>query len=213
MGIEKVSETNHTRHSPPRKSLIDSLFTSTQKKVLGLLFASPDRSFFTTEVIQLTGGGSGAIQRELQSLSEAGIVNINTKGKQKYYQANKASPIFEELHSIILKTVGLTEPLKEALENLRQRIDLALIYGSIAKGTDTAASDIDLLIVSQEVSLAELYDTLTHAEETLGRKINPTLYTRDEFRSRIENKNSFVSKVLSDNIIVLLGEINAFTAP
>lgn len=213
MGIKKVRDTNNSRNSPPHKSLIDSLFTSTQKKVLGLLFASPDRSFFTTEVIQLTGGGSGAIQRELQSLSEAGIVSINTKGKQRYYQANKASPIFEELHSIILKTVGLTEPLKEALENLRQRIDLALIYGSIAKGTDTAASDIDLLIVSQEVSLAELYDTLTLAEETLGRKINPTLYTRDEFRSRIENKNSFVSKVLSDNIIVLLGEINAFTAP
>ena len=194
------------------KSLLDTLFTSTQKKVLGLLFSNPDRKFIMVEIILLARAGSGAVQRELRALSEAGLISITNQGKQKYYQANRESVIFEELHSIIIKTVGLTEPLKNALQTLHDKIDLAFVYGSIAKGTDTATSDIDLLVVSPSLSLSDLYEALLPTETSLGRKINPTLYTPAEFNKRIQNKNSFIEKVLAGDRIPLVGDPNVIEA-
>lgn len=212
MGIKKASKEKIGKSTKPRKSLIETLFTSTQKKVIGLIFGNPERSFFATEIIRLAGAGSGAVQRELKALTEAGLVSIVNHGKQKYYQANRDSAIFEELHSIIIKTVGLTEPLKNALSTIQDDIDLAFVYGSIAKGTDTATSDIDLLVVSKNISLAELHEALSTTEVALGRKINPTLYTPAEFNKRIQNKNSFVEKVLASKHIMLVGDTNAIDA-
>ena len=138
-------------------ALTDALFTSTQQRVLALLFGQPDRSFFVTELMSLADSGRGAVQRELRRLAQSGLVTVTKVGNQKHYQANRDSPLFEELCSIIKKTVGLQEPVRAALEPLRNKISLALIYGSIAKRSDTAASDIDLLLVSDELTLEEIY--------------------------------------------------------
>jgi len=212
MGIKKTPAKKLKKNTKPRKSLIDALFTSTQKKVIGLLFGNPGRKFFATEIIRLADAGSGAAQRELKALTEAGLVSIENQGKQKYYQANRTSAIFEELRSIIMKTVGITEPLKKALKSIQEDIDLAFVYGSIAKGTDTATSDIDILIVSDKLSLSEIYEALEKTENTLGRKINPTLYTPTEFSKRIQNKNSFIEKVLASEYILLVGDTNVIEA-
>ena len=124
-------------------SLADALFTTTQQRMLALLFGQPSRSFFATELIELTGSGSGAVQREFKRLASSGLVNVTRIGKQKHYQANPESPVFDELHGLVLKTVAMVQPIRQALEPLADRVVLALVYGSVAKGADTAASDID----------------------------------------------------------------------
>ena len=99
-------------------SLADALFTSTQQRVLGALFGQPDRSFFVTQIMELAGSGRGAVQRELARLLQSGLVTVKMVGTQKHYQANPASPLFDELCSIIQKTVGLAGPIRAALELL-----------------------------------------------------------------------------------------------
>ena len=159
-------------------------------------------------MMALTGAGRGAVQRELQRLAESGLVTITKVGTQKHYQANSESPLFDELCSIVRKTVGLEEPIRGALAPLAKRIRLALIYGSIAKGLDTAASDVDLLVVSDDLTLEDLYRALSPAEAALARKINPTLYTTAEFRRR-KSQRSFLKRVLEGPTITVLGSIDA----
>ena len=141
MGISNDIET-----SSDRLSVADALFSSTQQRVLGLLFGQPERSFFGAEVIGLLGMGSGGVQRELKKLADSGLVRVFRVGNQKHYQADPESPIYAELVGLIRKTVGLVAPLRAALEASLDAIDLALVYGSVAKGGATAASDIDLLL-------------------------------------------------------------------
>ena len=129
-------------------------------------------------------------------------------GNQKHYQANADSPLFDELCSIVRKTVGLEEPLKAAIESLPGTLHLALIYGSVAKRTDTSASDIDLLIVADELTLEEVYAALSPTEVSLRRKINPTLYTRAEFKRRRAGGNAFLSRVLDGPVIMFSGSID-----
>lgn len=191
-------------------SLADALFSSTQRKVLALLFGQPERSYYTNEIIERVGAGSGAVQRELQKLREAGLVRTWQSGRQNYYQADPDSPLFEELRSIVRKTVGLAEPLREALQPLSDSLDLALIYGSVAKATDTAQSDIDVLIVSDALSLEEVFRRLALAEDTLGRPVHPTLYSRRELRRRLQN-DTFLRRVVDDDVIVLFGDLKDVT--
>ena len=191
-----------------RTTLADALFTSTQQKVLGLLFGQPDRSFFVTQIMELAKSGRGAVQRELQRLESAGLVSIQMHGNQKHYQANRESPLFEELCGIVRKTVGLEEPLRAAVESLPGTVYLALIYGSVAKRADTSASDIDLLIVADELTLENVYAALSPAEQLLDRKVNPTLYTSEEFNQRRARANSFLKRVMEGPVIVLSGSIN-----
>lgn len=194
--------------TPSTSSLADALFTSTQQKVLGLLFGQPDRSFFVTEIMGLVNAGSGAVQRELKRLESSGLVSVHMRGNQKHYQANSNSPLFDELCSIVRKTVGLEEPLRLAVDSLPGTIHLALIYGSLAKRTDTSASDIDLLIVADELTLEEVYSTLSTAEQVLDRKVNPTLYTSEEFNRRRTRGNSFLKRVLDGPVIMLSGSLD-----
>lgn len=189
------------------RSLIDSLFSSVRKNVLGLLFGSPNRSFFFNEIVSLVGSGTGAVQRELKRLSDSGLVTISQVGNQKHYQANPDSPIFEELCSLIRKTVGLKEPLRNALNSSEEKIQLALVYGSIAKESENASSDIDLLVVSDEMILEDVYVLLSDIEKELARKINPTLYTKAEFDKRLQTKNSFLMRVLKGETILLAGDL------
>lgn len=186
-------------------SLADALFTTTQQRVLALLFGQPDRSFYASQVIERTGSGSGAVQRELKRLASSGLVTVKRIGNQKHYQANPESPVFNELHSLVKKTVALAEPIRAALEPLADRIDLALLYGSVVKGTDTATSDIDILIVADEVTLEDIYTALAQVEADLDRKISPTLYTPREFADRKASNNPFLNRVLSGEYLVLMG--------
>src|SRR3990167_8175525 len=134
-----------------RTSLADALFSTTQQRVLAYLFGQPERSFFATELIGLAGGGSGAVQRELARLEDSGLVTVKRIGTQKHFQANPKSPLFAELCGIARKTVGLAEPLREALAPLAKRITAAFVFGSVAKRSDTAASDIDVLVLSDRL--------------------------------------------------------------
>jgi len=191
---------------PSGTSLADALFTATQQRVLGLLFGQPDRSFFANELISLARAGSGGVQRELKRLADSGLVTVFRVGNQKHYQANRSSPVFEELCGIVRKTVGLRDPIRVALMPLADRIERAVLYGSVAKQTDTASSDIDLLIVSDVLTLEKLYATLAPVEESLARKINPTLYTAQEFERRRRKGSSFLKRVLAGEHIVLIGD-------
>ena len=125
-----------TTASKPRAGLADALFTPVQQRVLGLLFGQPDRRFQSAELIRLAKGGVGAVHRQLGRLAETDLVTVTRSGNQKHYQARRDSPVFEELHSLIVKTVGVAEPLRQALARKARAIRAAFVYGSVAKGTD-----------------------------------------------------------------------------
>jgi len=188
--------------------LADALFTATQQRVLGVLFGRPDRSFIQQDLIEQAGGGSGAVRRELARLVESGLVATTVVGKQKHFQANRDAPIFHELRGIVLKTVALTDPLRMALRPLAKGIDLALVYGSVARGEDRVHSDIDLLVVADDLLLEDLFARLAPAEKKLGRAIHPTLYTRADFEKRRGTGNPFLKKVLAGKRIILFGSLN-----
>ncbi len=189
-------------------SLADALFTTTQQRLYSLLFGQPDRSFYLTELVKLAKVGSGGVQRELLRLEHTGLVTTNSIGNQKHYQANPGSPLFVELTSIVKKTVGLKQPLLDALAPVKEKIVLAFVYGSVAKANDTSTSDIDLLIVSDELALADVFSILTPLESKLGRQVSPTLYNSKEFSDKREAKKGFIAKVLNAPVIEVIGSID-----
>jgi len=191
-----------------RYGVADALFTSSQQKILAILFGQPDRSFFTTELISLAGAGSGAVQRELARLSESGLLTVHKVGNQKHFQANHESPIFNEVRQIVRKTFGLSAPLKDALRPLEDVIKLAVVFGSVAKKADTATSDIDLMVISNNLTLEDLFKALEPAEQHFRRQVNPILLTVDEFDRKKNEKDSFINRVIDGEIIVLIGNIN-----
>jgi predicted nucleotidyltransferase len=188
-----------------RKSLATALFTKTQQRVLGVLFGQPERSFYAAELIREAGTGSGAAQRELAKLEQSGLIVARRIGNQKHYQANATSPLYSELRSIVLKTVGLAEPLRDALKPLSSAIRAAFVYGSVAKATDQAVSDIDLMIISDSLTYGEVFGALERATQTVGRKINPTVYTVAEFSKRTQTENAFVTRVLEQPKLWVIG--------
>ena len=187
-------------------SAADALFPAVRQRVLAVLFGSPDRSFYANELIALARSGSGAVQRELASLLAAGLITVRDQGNQKHYQANAASPVFAELRGLVLKTVGLADVLRAALAPLGDQVAAAFVYGSVARQQDTAASDVDVLIVSDALGYAEVFGALESAAQTLGRTINPTLYTRAELARRRAQDNAFVTRVLDQPRIWLMGD-------
>ena len=193
--------------APPRQKegMVDALFTGTQQRVLGLLFGQPSRSFYATELITMAGAGSGAVQRELARLTQGGLVTVRAVGNQKHYQANPASPLFHELQGIVQKTVGLADPIREALRKVASDIQAAFVYGSIAKAQDTASSDIDVMLIADELTYADVFAALEAAGNRLGRTINPTILSTKELARRVADDNAFVSRVLSQPKIWLIG--------
>lgn len=173
---------------------------------MGALFGQPDRSFYTNELLRLTGTGKGALQRELERLVSAGLVTLTLIGNQKHYQANRAAPIFAELHGIVLKTFGLADVLREALADRMERIQFAFVFGSVARGADTAASDIDVLVVAEDLAYGELFERLSTAETRLGRTVSPTLYAPAEWRRKVGEGNHFVARVIAQPKIFLKGD-------
>lgn len=194
-----------SRKSQPAQSMADALFSATQQRVLGLLFGQPDRSFYASELIELAGGGSGAIQRELARLESSGLLITKRLGSQKHFQANPDSPIFGELTGIARKTVGLAIPLREVLRPLASRIRAAFVFGSVAKRRDTARSDIDLMVISDKLAYADVYKVLEPLAEELGRSINPTLFSRMELARRLKDGSAFAQRVLQQPKVWIIG--------
>ena len=187
-------------------SMADALFPKVRQRVLAVLFGTPDRSFYANEVIALAQSGKGAVQRELAGLSEAGLLTVSRQGNQKHYQANAAAPVFAELRGLVLKTMGLADVLRAALAPLGNEISIAFVFGSIAKQTDTAQSDVDLLVVSDSLGYADLFAALEDATRTLGRTINPAIYTQAEFAARLQGDNAFVHRAMQQPKIWLMGQ-------
>jgi predicted nucleotidyltransferase len=187
-------------------SLADALFPKVRQRVLGVLFGNVGRSFYANEVIALAQSGTGAVQRELVALAACGLLTVTKVGNQRHYQANASSPLFAELRGLVLKTVGLADVLRTALAPLAGQIEAAFVYGSVAKQQDTAQSDIDVLIVSADLGYADVFGSLDGASAQLARKVNPTLYTPADVTKRIQDDNAFVTKVLSQPKIWLMGD-------
>ena len=187
----------------------NALFTTTQQKVLGLLYAHPDKSFYTKEILRLTGMGVATIKRELDRMLAAGILSMNKIGNQHHYQANKSCPIYSDLLNIVRKTFGVADVLQKALEPLDSQIDLAFVYGSVSKGMDTASSDIDLMIVTDTLAYADVISELTNAEVSLGRTINPTIYDKQQLKNKLQSENAFVTRVMEQPKIWIKGTEDA----
>jgi predicted nucleotidyltransferase len=182
-----------------------ALFTKTQQKILRLLFGQPEKSFYSKELVDRAKIGTGTVLRELEKLSEAGLLTVKKIGNQKHFQANPASPVFEELKGIVRKTFGLADPLRRALEQFKEKIKVAFIFGSVAKGSDTAGSDIDLMLISDQLTYPDLLISFSELESQLGRQINPTIYNVDEFISKMTTQNNFVVRVIEQPKIFLIG--------
>lgn len=185
--------------------LAAALFTPVQQRVLGLLFAQPERQFQSAEIIRLAGSGTGAVHRQLQRLEAAGLLEVKRLGNQKHYQARRDSPIFPELHGLVVKTVGVVEPLRSALAPLARQIQVAFVYGSVAKGSDYAGSDLDLLVISDELAYPDVYSALQPAERIVGRKVHPTLLTRAEWERKLARRDSFAARVASQPRLFVIG--------
>lgn len=191
-----------------RTGLSDALFSVTRQKVLRLFFTRPEQDFSIKELIEQAQAGSGAVQREVARLVDSGLVQVNSQGRQKRYKANPDSPVYPELSSLVTKLLGPEKQVEEALKPISDRIDLALIYGSVAKRTDHSGSDIDLMLVSDTLTLEEVFEALGAAEKALARTINPTLYKREEFEKRRANNSPFLMKVLKGQYILLKGSVD-----
>ncbi|MDE0512913.1 MAG: nucleotidyltransferase domain-containing protein [Gammaproteobacteria bacterium] len=185
--------------------LSNALFTTTQQKVLTLLFTQPDKSFYVKEILRLTGMGVATIKRELDRMRTAGILRMTKIGNQHHYQANRECPIFRELSGIVKKTSGITGSISSALTSLSGKIEWAFIYGSIAAGNETTGSDIDLMIIG-DTGFSEVVSLLNPVQEILGREINPKIYGRKEWILMKTSKNAFVNELLSKPRMDVMGD-------
>ena len=183
----------------------DALFTKTQQRVLAILFGAPDRSFYLNEIVRLSGAGNGAVHRELASLHACGLVTAGLIGTQKHYQANRAAPIFEELRGIVVKTFGVVDVLRAALQPMAGKVAVAFVYGSVAKGTDKAGSDIDVMIVAEKAGYHDVLAALEPVRVSLGREVNPSIFRRVEFEKQAREDGGFLSRVMEGPKLFLIG--------
>lgn len=187
-------------------SIAAALFSDSQSRVFRWVFGQPERSYHLNELRRLTGLGSASLQRELGKLAAAGLVRSERVGNLRVFQANTESPVYEELAGLTRKTLGVQPQLQEALAPIHAKLDLAFIYGSVAKGTDTAKSDVDVMLIGKGLLLSDVLELLLPVESQLGRRINPTLYTPAEYKRRRGQKDSFLNRVLAQPVIPLIGE-------
>jgi predicted nucleotidyltransferase len=182
----------------------DALFTKAQQKVLTLLFGQPDKSFYLNEVVRYAAMGKGVISRELAKLTAAGLLVVRKQGNQNHYQANANAAIFADLKQIVLKTFGLVGLLRAGLEPLLPQLEQAFIYGSVAKGEDHAGSDVDVMLVGNDLSYSEVMQMLVPIETQMQRSVNPTLYSPEEFVERLATGQNFLTQVMTQPQIDLL---------
>jgi predicted nucleotidyltransferase len=189
-------------------STAGALFSPAQAKVLARLFDEPHRAYHVNELLRLTGLGSATLQRELKRLESSGLIVGEQLGNMKLLRANERNPVYPELAALVRKTLGIDAVARLALLPMEDRIELALVYGSVARGSERSESDVDLMVVSDSLTLGDLLPVLLEAEARLGRRINPTCYTRSGFDDRRADPQSFVSRVLRGPVRVLIGELD-----
>jgi len=185
-------------------SLGEVLFTETQRRLLGLLYGRPERSFYLKELLRLTGMGVATVKRELDRMRAAGMLRMNRIGNQHHYQADPACPIHNELLVIVRKTLGVADAIRTALMPLADRIEWAFVFGSAASGKDTAGSDIDLMIIG-EAGFSEVANALYPLQEALGREINPKLYRRAEWNALLDSRDAFAADVMARPRLDVIG--------
>lgn len=187
-----------------QKDISAALFGKTRRAVLSLLFTNPERSFYMREIIRELDLGRGAVQRELENLTGAGLLTRSVEGNQVHFMVRQDSPVFNELKSMMVKTTGLADVVRHSLDNLSDHIKIALLYGSVAGGTFTADSDIDLLVVG-EAGFSEVAQALSEAQDKLGREINPSVYRETELHEKLRSGNHFVCSIMDGPKIFLIG--------
>jgi predicted nucleotidyltransferase len=185
--------------------IADALFPSARQRILGILYGQPQRTFLQAALIRTANVGSGAAQNELANLAAAELIERTMVGRQVFYRANRASPVFTEIESLIRKTIGIGPVLKQNLSLLGHRIDRAFVFGSIAKGTEESQSDVDLMILTQTLSYGELHEVLTAASEALGRPIKPLIFSPQEWKDRLKRGDAFATRVENGPRIELIG--------
>jgi len=190
-------------------SLSSYLFGKTRSAVLALLFCNADRSFHFREIVRTLKTGPGAIQRELAGLVRAGLVIKRRVGNQTHYHADETSSVFPELKSLLVKTAGLLEPLRESLGGLSEKISIAFVYGSFAQRADTALSDVDVIVLG-DATFSEVIAALRKAQEHLGREVNPSVYPVDEFVRKISAGNHFLSQLVDAPKLFIIGDEDEF---
>ncbi len=193
--------------APISESRSQGLFGQTRTAILSLLYGHADESFYLRQLVRETGAGNGAVQREVKQLSDAGLIVRKTVGNMVFYQANRKSPVFSELRGLLLKTAGVRDVLREALAPLKNRIEVAFVYGSIAAQKERADSDVDLMIVG-DASFEEVVPRLSSAGKRLRREINPTIYPVREFRSKLDSGSHFLTSVLESKKLFVFGNEN-----
>jgi uncharacterized protein len=181
------------------------LFGQTRGRILALLYGMPDQAFFTRQIARQVGTSVGTVQRELETLSQIGLIERSATGMQVFYQANRDHPAYAELRSLIAKTAGTFHLLRSALAPLVKKIAFAFVYGSMARGDENGASDVDLMVIG-DVSLDEILTQLTPAERELGRAINPTVFSLKEFKSKLKEGNHFLRSVMRGKKVLLAGD-------
>jgi predicted nucleotidyltransferase len=190
--------------------LASLLFGAYRREVLALLLLHPDASLHVREIARLTGKVPGTLLRELNQLADAGVLSRRAVGNQVHFQANPACPIYDELRSILKKTSGLADVLRQALEPLAGKVKAAFVYGSMARGDERAGSDVDLMVVG-EARLSEVVQALAPAHEVLRREINPNVYRTAEFSEKLAEAEPFLQRVMQDRKIYLIGGEDDFT--
>lgn len=190
--------------TPTHDSIAEALFGKTRRRVLGLLYGRPDKSFYLRQITRETAAGIGSVQRELDRLTGADLVTRHPLGNQVHFRANRDSPVFEELHGLMKKTTGLADVVRSALVKLEQKIHVAFVFGSVAKGSHSTYSDVDLLIVG-DLGLRDVVPLLSPVQDQLGREVNPTVYRPQEFSSLSRDDDHFLGRVLQEPRIFILG--------
>lgn len=189
----------------PSDRIGEVLFGRTRRAVLALLYGHADEEFYLRQIIRAAGVGQGSMQRELKMLVESGLVLRRALGRQVYFRADPDSPVYKELRGLLLKTAGVADVLREALAPLAVRIEVAFVYGSIARGDERRASDVDIMVVG-EASFAEVSQALGPAQQRLGREVNPTVYSPAEYKKKLAAGHHFLSSVTERDKVFLLGD-------
>jgi predicted nucleotidyltransferase len=197
--------------SSTRNSLGKTLFGQTRQRILALFFGHPDDRFYQRRVIEAVGLGSGTVQRDLDRLSRSGVLTRSVEGRQVYFQANRQCPVFTELHQIVRKTFGVAQVLQEALASIAHHIRLAFVFGSVATGTETSLSDVDIFVVGDSLSLADVVPAIAEAQRELGREINPSVYPTREFCRKLAEGQHFITSVIAGPRMFFIGDEHELT--
>jgi predicted nucleotidyltransferase len=193
--------------SHPSDCVAEALFGKTRRAILALFFTHCDEAFYLREAVRRVDVGSGAVQRELKRLTGAGILERTLRGNQVYYGVNRRCPVFAELQGLVIKTAGVADVLRDALAGLPGRVQMAFVFGSMAKGRATSASDVDLVLIG-EPGFAQVVAALGPAQERLGREVNPIVYSPEEFHRKWAEGNHFLRSVVSSPKVYLVGDDN-----